>query len=193
MDSELQAVCDAYRARLAGRPVEWCRLHPQADDRAWSPQEVVEHLVLALRSSAGVLQTRIEKGRPSQASATLVQRLRRTFVFTFRKLPRGAPAPPFVRPGLLHWQPMDGTALAEQFRREMDATDKVLATVRERFGSRRAASHFLLGPLSAGEWRRFHAIHCRHHLAQLQRIERAIGPAAPGGHERSETHAASVL
>lgn len=193
MDSQLQAVCDAYRARLAGRPVEWCQLRPRGDDRAWSPQQLVEHLVLALRSSAQVLETRIEKGRPSRASATLIQRLRRTFVFSFRKLPRGVPAPPFVQPGLLHWQPMDGTALAGQLSRQADAIEAVLAATHERFGSRRAAAHFLLGPLSAEEWRKFHVIHCRHHLAQLGRIERAIGPAASGGHRRSETRAASVL
>lgn len=174
MDSELQSVCEEYRARLAGRPVEWCQLHPHGDDGAWSAQDLIEHLVLALRSSAHVLQARIEKGRPSRASATLIQRLRRTFVFTFRKLPRGAPAPPFVHPGQLHWQPMDGSTLAEQLSREMEAIETVLAATCERFGSRRAAAHFLLGPLSAEEWRIFHVIHCRHHLEQLQRIEQQI-------------------
>jgi len=179
MNPELQAVCDGYRARLAGRPVEWCRLHPRGDDHAWSPQQLVEHLVLAMRSSAQVLEARIEKGRPSRANATLIQGLRRTAVLTFRRLPRGIPAPPFVRPGQLDWPPMDGSALVSRFYSEVESTARVLTVFAESFGNSRAASHFLLGPLSAEEWRRFHVIHCRHHLAQLRRIESAIGPAAP--------------
>lgn len=194
MDLKLQAVYDEYRAKLAGQSAEWCQLRPGGDGNAWNAQELVEHLVLALRSSKHALETRIEKGRPSRGSATLIQRLRRTAVFTFRRLPRGIPAPPFVRPGLMRWGQMDGTALAEQFRHEVDSVDKILSAIRERFGNRRVAAHFLLGPLSEEEWRRFHVIHCRHHLDQLRRIEEAVSPAAPHGRGRPGTRTtASVL
>lgn len=51
--------------------------------------------------------------------------------------------------------------------------DRVIDTCGRRFGTKRAAAHFLLGPLSAEQWRRFHAIHAGHHLKQVRRIAEA--------------------
>jgi hypothetical protein len=68
---------------------------------------------------------------------------------------------------------MTGNELLEILREEMDQMDHLLDDCRHRFGIQRAAAHFLLGPLRVDQWRRFHVIHFRHHLQQLQRIEKA--------------------
>ena len=178
MDHQLQEICEAYRARLAGKRTGWCQLYPGQDERRWTTQQVVEHLVLTLRGTAQVLETRLEKGRPTRARTTLLQRARRLATLSLGWIPRGMPAPPFARPGLLHWPAMGGAELADLLRRELENLDGLLDRGAAQFGKQAAGSHFLLGPMSAKQWRRFHTVHCRHHLGQLERIATAVGPNA---------------
>lgn len=178
MDRAFQDISGAYLARLAGRSTGWCQLHPREDERQWSAQQVVEHLVLALRSAGRVLESRLEKGRPTRTRPTLLQRILRFSMLRLGRIPRGAPAPPFVRPGLLHWPPMDGSALADLLRQELEGHDALLDRCAAQFGERAAGVHFLLGPLNAEEWRRFHTLHFRHHLEQMERIVAASGAQA---------------
>jgi len=50
----------------------------------------------------------------------------------------------------------------------------VLAECERRFGKRsKLANHFILGPLTAQEWRRFHWVHTRHHMKQIARLKGA--------------------
>jgi hypothetical protein len=178
MNPELQQVCEAFRAELVGRSRPWCQLHPREDDRQWSAQQVIEHLVLALRTSSRVLEARVRRGRPTRRRATLLERIFRFLILYRQRMPRGAAAPPFVRPGALCWPPMDGAELADLFRRELEAMDRLLVRCEDLFGRRSVATHFLLGPLRPDQWRRFHLIHCRHHLDQLHRIQREVGSGA---------------
>lgn len=183
MRPELEQISEGYREALAGRSAGWCQLHPQDDERRWGAQQVVEHVALALRSSARVVESRLERGRPTRQKSTLVQRIVRLVVLRIGRLPHGVPAPPFVRPGLLHWPAMNGQELAAALRAELEAVDALLDACEQRFREHPAAAHFLLGPLSAAEWRKFHAIHCRHHLKQLERIAAALGDDASAGAE----------
>jgi hypothetical protein len=178
MHPVLCSVFDSYAAALSAQPADWCQLHPRQDDRFWSAQELIEHLVLTLRSSSGALEKRLERGRPTAARCTPVQWMVKTAVLSSGRMPRGVSAPVFARPDQLHWTPMNGAELVQLLRQEIDRMDALLDTCRQRFGLQRIASHFLLGPLRADQWRRFHTIHIRHHLGQLRRIESSIGQAA---------------
>lgn len=178
MSPELQSICDAYRAELAGKSTAWCQLHPREDDRQWTAQQLMEHLTLAFRTSSRVLDTRVRRGHPTRSQPTLLQRLLRFLILARRRMPQGASAPPFVRPGVLCWPAMDGNELADLFRQEMETMDQLLVRCEELFGRRPVATHFLLGPLRPDQWRLFHLIHCRHHLEQLHRIQREVVPAA---------------
>jgi hypothetical protein len=179
MHPVLQEVYQSYARALADKPAEWCRLHPGGDHRHWSAQDLVEHLVLVCRSTCGVLETRLERGRPTRARRTLSQRMLQMVILSFGHMPRGAPAPPFARPGQISWPPMNGNQLFEILRQEMDQMDHLLEVCRQRFGIEPAATHFRLGPMRADQWRRFHAIHFRHHLEQLHRIGKSVGPPEP--------------
>jgi len=47
--------------------------------------------------------------------------------------------------------------------------DASLADAERRFGHRtRVLFHPILGPLTAQQWRRFHLVHGRHHLKQIE-------------------------
>ncbi len=175
MHPVLQHVFDSYRADLAGKPADWCQLHPLQDERLWSAQELIEHLVLTCRSSSRVLQKRLQRSQPTGDHSTPVQWLLQLLMLSFGRMPRGAPAPIFARPDQLHWPPMNGAELTELLRQEIDQMDSLIDQCRHRFGLQRVASHFVLGPLRPDQWRRFHVIHIRHHLDQLRRIEKSVG------------------
>jgi hypothetical protein len=177
MHPVLQEVYQSYSRPLANKPAAWCQLHPGDDERHWSAQDLIQHLVLVCRSTSRVLETRLERGKPTRGHGSLVQRLLQIAVLTCGHIPRGTPAPPFARPGQLSWPSMNGNELLEILRQEMDQMDHLIDDCRHRFGIQRAATHFLLGPMRADQWRRFHVIHCRHHLQQLNRIGKSVGPA----------------
>lgn len=173
MHPVLRQALDGYRVELADRPAPWCQLHPQQNDRQWNAQEVIEHLVLTFRSTTRELEKRLERGHPTRARRTALHWLLQLVVLSFGRMPRGVPAPPFARPDQLHWSALSGGELLERLREEMDRMDDRITQCRQRFGIARVASHFLLGPLRPDQWRRFHAIHMRHHLEQLKRMERS--------------------
>lgn len=175
MHPALQEVYQSFGRALANKPAEWCQLHPCGDERHWSAQELIEHLVLVSRSTRQVIEKRLERGRVARGHRTILQRVLQIVLLRFGRMPRGTPAPPFARPDQLAWPSMNGNELLEILRQEMDQMDRQLDECRRRFGSQRAAAHFLLGAMSADQWRRFHEIHFRHHLQQLDRIEKAVG------------------
>jgi len=181
MNSLLQSVCDAYGEALAGRSAAWCQLHPQQDGGAWSAQDLIEHLVLTMRSTRQLLETRLERGRATRRRATPVQHLCRVAVLSVRWMPRGVTAPSFTVPGQNHRPALSGAELVESLRHEYEQMDQLLGACTQRFGKQRVAAHFLLGPLSAGEWRRFHSIHGLHHLKQLREIARAADSSMETG------------
>jgi DinB superfamily len=174
MHAVLQQVFDSYRAELVRKPADWCQLHPGQDERLWSAQELIEHLVLTCRSSTRLLQKRIDRGQPTADHSTPPQWLLQMIMLSFGRMPRGAPAPLFARPDQLHWPQMSGAELVDVLRQEIDQMDSILDVSRQRFGLQRVASHFVLGPLRPDQWRRFHVVHMRHHLGQLRRIDQAV-------------------
>ena len=128
-------------------------------------QQVIEHLILTYRSTAGVLEERLQKGRPTQAPTTPEQEARWHATIQAGRFPEGGKAPERVRPGQLHLGPLCGKDLAAQFKLEIEKVDDLLNQCAEKFGSQPMASHFAFGPLSADQWREFHTVHARHHLA----------------------------
>jgi hypothetical protein len=175
MHAVLEQVFDLYRAELSDKSAEWCQLHPQQDERLWSAQELIEHLVLTCRSSSRVMQKRFDRGQPTSERSTPVQWLLQMIMLSFGQMPNGVPAPVFARPDQLHWPPTTGPELLEMLRKEIDEMDSLIDRCKHSFGIQRIAPHFLLGPLRADQWRRFHVIHIRHHLGQLRRLEQTVG------------------
>jgi len=178
MHPVLQQVFDAYGPILAGRSPEWCQRHPEQDDRQWSAQELIEHLVLTCRSTSREMEKRLERGHPTRARSTPLQWFLQLVVLSFGRMPNGVPAPIFARPDQLHWSAMGGSELLEMLRQEIDRMDERISQCRQSFGIQRTASHFLLGPLRPDQWRRFHVIHIGHHQEQLKRIEKFVGEPA---------------
>ena len=155
---------------VGGLSVAEAQAHPDGDVNCWCVQQVIEHLLLTYQSTAGVLEDRLEKGRPTQAPITPEQEARWRATIARGRFPEGGKAPERVRPGQLQLGALSGAQLAERFETGIAKVDSLLNECEEKFGSQPMASHFAFGPLTVDQWRQFHAVHARHHLGQIGRI-----------------------
>ena len=150
------------------------QIHPAHDETRWSIQQVIEHLVMTYRSTCGILQSRLEKGRPLFTKPTMRQRTMQLFVTRFGYFPKDIPAPSAVMPAHANLPPMGGNDLLQALQQDLETMELLIEKCRAQFGERRVATHIILGPLTAEQWIQFHGVHGRHHGKQLRRIRASI-------------------
>ncbi len=158
---------------LEGLDAAQTQLRPTAYPDKWSIQQIVDHLLLTYGVTQRALETRIAKGRPTEARASINHRVRQLVLITAGIFPEGRPAPPAVVPSSA--EPLTGDTLIQAVHQNLTGVDRLSNQAEAIFGSRRAVSHQILGPLSVHQWRRFHLIHARHHLKQILAIRRDHG------------------
>jgi hypothetical protein len=139
---------------------------PSPEDHAWSAQQVVEHLILAFEHSGKLLEESLRKRKPASNSHTFPQWLLKAQICWFGSMPRGVTALRALRPEAI--VPQDGKTLSARFLAAAEKLDETLVACRKSFGLLPCAVHPIYGPLRVEEWRQYHAVHCRHHLPQLQ-------------------------
>ena len=164
----LQNVESQFHKILGPLDAEETQQHPGGNPLRWSPQQVVEHLILTYQLSSKELATRLEKRRPTKARRTPLEWCLQLMVLSLGRMPKGAPAPPDTVPAPS--LPLSGHELAWKLASEAEKMDDLLTQCRAKFGLERVASHIILGPLRVDQWRRFHVIHGLHHLEQINRI-----------------------
>jgi hypothetical protein len=100
----------------------------------------------------------------------------RTFVvFGFNYMPSGRKAPERNLPRGLHGKDLQGKDMRAEIAAKITAMDELLTQCEARFGRSKLLDHPILGPLTAGQWRKFHLIHGRHHTKQIQRLRELAG------------------
>jgi len=164
LETELVAILDELNARET-------QLAPRARPEKWTIQQSVEHLLLTYRSTSAQARLRLHKGAPTRAQPSLGQRLAQMTVLNLGYFPSGRHAPPAVCP-TLPASLRTGAELTRRLHEDLLEMDGALAQAETVFGQRRFASHLILGPLSAKQWRKFHLVHGRHHANQIRRIRR---------------------
>lgn len=171
MNSTLSKLDHEIAASLLGLNSAQTQLRLNNDPACWSIQQIVQHLLLTYDSTAAALESRLAKGRPTLSKPTPQHRLTQFLVLTLGRIPSGQQAPPQVTPD----QPRTSLS-SEQLSREaakgLLRLDHILDQAEDIFGSIPCQSHFVLGPLSASQWRRFHLTHGRHHIRQILAIRR---------------------
>jgi hypothetical protein len=170
MHSSLEQLHAGYAEVLRGLSAQKIEVHPANDHARWNARQIVEHLILTYQSSSAVFRDRLAKARPTQSRPRPYQQIQQLFVCRFGYFPTGRIAPLGVAPGANASEPFDGDVLAAKLQSELQSMDDLLAFCEERFGKKRFASHQVLGPLSAEQWRKFHVAHGRSHLKQILRI-----------------------
>ena len=170
----LDQTCDLLAAPLAGRSAERLAQHPANDPSRWSARQVIEHLCATWRSTTSGIEDRLQKGRPLLTRPTLKQRCMQIAVCEYGFFPNGRKAPLPVQPGEATGEPLNGDQLIASFRAALAAMDNVLNQIEPRAKAAPVLTHFLLGPLNVRQWRRFHRVHARHHVAQIERAIRGV-------------------
>jgi len=132
----------------------------------WCAAEVLEHLYLSYTGTITGFERVMRKGKPLASRPSLAQRLLAFGVMTLGRLPAGRKSPAVALPRGLP---------AEQVRNEIGAKivtmDSIIAQCEARFGHRvKLLDHPILGPLTAGQWRKLHLLHGQHHLKQILQL-----------------------
>jgi hypothetical protein len=158
---DLEACRDGLRRALAGvSPVD-AEIAPHGQ---WSIANIIEHLDLTYTRNAAGLERRLGKGDAPERRRTLRQSAIRTLIVTLGYFPPGRTAPTMVVP-----QGRPFTDVASQLDDHLEELDRCLSEGERVFGATRAVlDHPVIGPFSVADWRRFHWVHTRHHLKQIQ-------------------------
>ncbi len=140
----------------------------------WSIQQIVEHLVLTYDSTVAILGERIEKGRPTRTRPSFRHTCMTLLVLKAGYLPSGRRAPAAMMPQDGS-SPRTGAELLKDVEEHLRKLDRRLTETASEFGLHtRSVSHLVLGPLSPVQWRRFHLVHGRLHIRQIDRIRRGM-------------------
>jgi hypothetical protein len=163
MDAYLERLQRAITSATHGMRSDDLQRHPEGK---WSTAEVLEHLYLTYTGTVKGFERCLQEGRPLARRPMIKDRMR-TFVVTgLRYLPEGRIAPERAQP-----RGMPAEEVLREIGPRISTMDQVIAQCEARFGKRtRLLDHPILGPLTARQWRRFHWVHGRHHLKQIQRL-----------------------
>jgi Protein of unknown function (DUF1569) len=166
MDSCLQRLRESIAAATHGMTVADLTRHPVSK---WSTGEVLEHLYLTYTGTIKGLEKCLQAGRPLGGSPTLKQRLIAATVVGVGYMPRGRQAPSRTLP-----RGMPAERVVPELLAEIAVMDELIAQCEARYGKPvKLMDHPVLGPLTAQQWRKFHWVHGRHHLKQIQKLRAA--------------------
>lgn len=168
MDFYLQRLQDAIGAVTANMSPEMLGCRPRPDK--WSAAEILEHLYLTYTGTTKGFEKCIAAGKPLARARTLADRMRTALVVGIGYLPEGRQSPKNAMP-----QGIAGDRVLAEFAEKILKMDAAIAEAEARFGSQAPLlDHPILGPLRACQWRKFHWVHGRHHLKQLQRLREKL-------------------
>jgi hypothetical protein len=166
MDAYLKRLREAITSATLGMTTEDLLRHPEGK---WSTAEVLEHLYLTYTGTVKGFERCLQAGKPLARTPMLKDRMR-TFVVTgLGHLPQGRKAPERTQP-----RGMPADEVTREIGPRLLAMEELIAQCEARFGKRtRVVDHPILGPLTARQWRKFHWVHGRHHVKQIQKLRRA--------------------
>jgi uncharacterized protein DUF1569 len=130
----------------------------------WNAAQILEHLLLTYQNTNRGIDKCLKQGAPLATRATVKQRVAALLVVNLGYLPKGRKAPERVTPRGMPPEEVQRAIVAELQRMGSGLDD-----CERRFGARtKIMDHPILGPLTAGEWRKFHWVHGRHHARQVR-------------------------
>ncbi len=163
MDSRLQRLQEEIASAIAGLSAEQLSWHLPGK---WCVAEVLEHLYLTYTGTVKGFERVAEAGKPLATAQSWRQRGRRLVVVGLGYFPSGRESPPVVRP-----RGVPTEKVLAEIGPKIAEMDAIMTRCEEKLGARREMlDHPILGPLTAGQWRKFHLVHGRHHVKQIRRL-----------------------
>jgi hypothetical protein len=172
MDSHLKKLQQALSEATAGMSAEERSWHPP---RKWCVDEVLEHLYLTYTGTIRGFTRVLEAGTAPTARATFGQRARILLVVGLGYMPEGRSAPAGVVP-----RGVAAGMVSEEIGRKIAEMDEIIGRCERELGGgkfreRAIMEHPILGPLTTGQWRKFHLVHGMHHVKQIRRLRGGQG------------------
>ena len=134
----------------------------------WSIAEVLEHLSLTYSGTVKNLERSLNAGRPLGGTPTLKQRIVNMLVMDFGYFPAGRKSPEGAKP-----KGMSAETVLGEINGRIVQLDEVIAKCESKFGKRAfVADHPVLGPITMQQWRKFHWVHGRHHIRQIEAMRK---------------------
>lgn len=164
--SSLHRIADAYSSKL--NAISDAQFQETPAIGGWSYSEVYSHIfdasLLSLQAMEDCLDAKGKEGKPTAFVVKLI--------LFFGSFP---PAMKFKVPKVLEGRAkviskIEAQAFINTFLAKLEADYKQIPRARDNIKSK----HPRLGYLNAKQWIRFIEIHLKHHLKQLQRIEKSF-------------------
>ncbi len=168
MDQHLQRLQSALSVALSGLSDEQVGHRPEGK---WNIAEIAEHLSLSYTGTTKGFDRCFAAGSPLARQSSTRDRLATFLVCDLGYLPEGRTAPVNTRPSGI-FADMSPEAIRTRLKESLDALDAAISRCEERYGKgKRLLDHPVIGPLTAAQWRKFHWIHGRHHIKQIERMK----------------------
>lgn len=173
MHQESEAIRAAIEAATEGMELADLCWHPEGK---WCTAEILEHLSLTYSGTAKGMCKVLEKSdKPKVRSATWKERVRKATVVGIGYFPSGREAPEHVVPRI-----PDAENILKKVQANLAAMDDAIGNCERRYG--RGATvlvHPILGPLTLAQWRKFHRVHCLHHMKQIRLLRTRVKEKTP--------------
>jgi hypothetical protein len=164
MDAYLQRLQQAIQSATQGMTGEDLRRHREGK---WCTGEILEHLYLTYTGTTKAFERCLQAGQPQVRPRVLRDRARTIVVLGLGHMPKGRQSPKHAVP-----RGMAPEQVAREIGPRISAMAEVIAQCESRFGKRnRLLDHPVLGPLTGRQWRKFHWVHGRHHVKQIQDLK----------------------
>jgi len=166
MHPVLKSSLDPLAQLLVPVTLEEAQVAPLPGQGHWCAQQIMEHLILTYELTSAALSKQLKTGRIPKNRRSALEFILRVQTLGMGYMPEGVPAIRAVSPG--EYTPESGAAIAERFLKAAAGMDELLVASRKKFGIQACGEHPLFGVMRVDEWRRYHAVHARHHLKQLR-------------------------
>jgi len=168
MHPDIQTAREAIDSATQSMSTEQLVWHPEGK---WCTAEILEHLALAFGGTAKFLGKVAADGKSVASKITLKQRIGIAVVTGGEFIPGGRKAPQGVVP-----KGMSAEQVLPTIRKNLDDMDEAIAACEAKLGTKiKIADHPVLGPLTVGQWRKFHKVHTRHHMKQVAALRAQMG------------------
>ena len=163
MDAYLQRLQEGIQSATQGMSGEDLLRHPEGK---WCAAEILEHLYLTYTGTTKAFERCLQTGQPQVRARVLRDRMRTIVVVGLGHMPNGRQSPKHALP-----RGMTPEQVTREIGPRISAMDAAIAQCESRFGKQnRLLDHPILGPLTGRQWRKFHWVHGRHHLKQVQSL-----------------------
>ncbi len=166
MHPVLKSALEPVAERIYPVSLEEAQVHPLPGQGRWCSQQVIEHLILTYRLTTEAVGRQLKSGRVPKTRRNLLEFVLRVQTIGVGFMPSGVPSIRMVRPE--SYTPQAGAEVADRFISEAEAMDALLVEARKKFGIQACGEHPFFGVMRVDEWRRYHAVHAKHHLEQLE-------------------------